>query len=83
MIEFNEEGMSAAKIGWKLSLLHQMAKLWVQKKSFSWATPAAYGGSQARGLIGAAATGLHHSHSNMGSGSCLQPTPQFTATPDP
>ena len=28
------------------------------------ATPAAYGGSQARGLIGAVATGLHHSHSN-------------------
>ena len=30
----------------------------------SWAAPAAYGGSQARGLIGAVATGLHHSHSN-------------------
>jgi len=26
--------------------------------------PAAYGGSQARGLIGAVATGLRHSHSN-------------------
>ena len=31
------------------------------------ATPTAYGGSQARGLIGAVATGLHHSHSNAGS----------------
>ena len=31
------------------------------------ATPAAYGGSQARGLIGAVATGLRHSHSNDGS----------------
>ena len=28
------------------------------------AAPLAYGGSQARGLIGAVATGLHHSHSN-------------------
>ena len=27
----------------------------------------AYGGSQARGLIGAIAAGLDHSHSNMGS----------------
>ena len=44
---------------------------------------AAYGGSQARGLIGAAAAGLHLSHSNAGSGLCLQPTPQLTAMPDP
>ena len=35
--------------------------------AFSRATPAASGGSQARGLIGAIATGLHHSHSNAGS----------------
>ena len=32
--------------------------------AFSRATPAAYGGSQVRGLIGAVAAGLHHSHSN-------------------
>ena len=31
------------------------------------AVPEAYGGSQARGLIGATAAGLHHSHSNAGS----------------
>ena len=31
---------------------------------FSKAVPTAYGGSQARGLIGAVAAGLHHSHSN-------------------
>ena len=43
----------------------------------------AHGGSQARGLIAAVATGLHHSHSNAGSDQCLQPTPQLTATPDP
>ena len=49
----------------------------------SWAAPTAYGGSQARGLIGAAAAGLHHSHSNVGSELRLRPTPQPTATPDP
>ena len=31
------------------------------------ATPAAYGNSQARGRIRAAAAGLHHSYSNVGS----------------
>ena len=50
---------------------------------FLWAAPAAYGGSQARGRIGAVATGLCHSHSNMGSEPHLQPTPQLTATLDP
>ena len=47
------------------------------------AAPVAYGGSQARGPIGAVATGLHHSHSNVGSEPRLRPTPQLTATPDP
>ena len=32
--------------------------------AISWAAPAAYGGSQARGWIGAEATGLCQSHSN-------------------
>ena len=50
---------------------------------FLWATPVAYGGSQARGPIGAVATGLRQSHSNAGSELRLQPTPQLTATPDP
>ena len=45
--------------------------------------PMAYGGSQARGLIGAVATGLRQSHSKAGSEPRLQPTPQLTATPDP
>ena len=40
------------------------------------------GGSQARGLNGAVATGPRQSHSNMGSEPSLQPTPQLTATPD-
>ena len=47
------------------------------------ATPAAYGGSQARGRTGATAAGLHHSHSNAGSEPHLQPIPQLTATTDP
>ena len=47
--------------------------------AISWA----YGGSQARGLIGAVAAGLRQSHSNVGSEPRLQPTPQLTATPDP
>ena len=50
--------------------------------AISWATPAAYGGSQARGRIRTVATGLRRSHSNAGSEPCLQPTPQLTATPD-
>ena len=45
---------------------------------FSKAARASYGGSQARGQIGAVATGLRHSHSNMGSELCLQPTPQHS-----
>jgi len=47
------------------------------------AAPTAYGGSQARGRIRATADSLHHSHSNVGSEPCLQPTPQLTAKPDP
>ena len=43
----------------------------------------AYGSSQARGQIGATAASLYHSHSNVGSEPCLQPTPQLTATPGP
>uniref|UniRef100_A0A8D1UP65 Uncharacterized protein n=1 Tax=Sus scrofa TaxID=9823 RepID=A0A8D1UP65_PIG len=51
--------------------------------AFSRAVPTANGGSQARGLIGAVATSLRQSHSNAGSESRLQPTPQFRTTPDP
>ena len=36
-----------------------------------------------RGQIRATATGLHHSHSNLGSEPSLQPAPQLTAMPDP
>ena len=50
--------------------------------AFSRAAPLAYGGSQARGLIGAVTAGPHHSHSNVGSERCLPPTPQVRARPD-
>ena len=42
-----------------------------------------HGGSQPRGGISVVATGLHHSHSRVGSEPHLQSTPQLTATPDP
>ena len=44
---------------------------------FSRAAPTAYGGSQARGLIGDVA------YRNGRSEPCLQPTPQLTAMLDP
>ena len=51
--------------------------------AISWAAPAAYGGSWAKGLIGAVAASLLQSYSNAGSEPPLQPTPQLTAAPDP
>jgi len=69
-----------------LSFLPQKAYLFIYLFiclfAISWAAPAAYGGSQARGRIGAVATGLHQSHSNAGSEPHLQPTPQLTAALD-
>ena len=50
--------------------------------AISWATPAAYGGSQARGRIEAIAAGLRQSHNSAGSEPRLRPTPQLLATPD-
>ena len=47
------------------------------------AIPTAFGGSQARGPIGAVAAGQCQSHSNVGSEPRLQPTPQLTAALDP
>ena len=53
--------------------------------AFSRGTPSAYGGSQARSLIGAVAASLLHSHSHSYAGSKLnlQPTPQLMAMLDP
>ena len=45
-----------------------------------------YGDSQARGpvrTVGTVASSLRQSHSNVGSESRLQPTPQLMATTDP
>ena len=51
------------------------------------AVPAAYGGSQARGQIGATTAGLRHGRVfdlyHMGSESGLQPMPQLMGTMDP
>ena len=48
------------------------------------ATPTGYGSSQAKGTVGAAAAGLHHSHSNGRPKLLhLRPTPQLMASPDP
>ena len=46
------------------------------------ATPASYGGSQAKGRIGAVATGVYHNHSNAESEACIRPTPQLMTMPD-
>ena len=50
---------------------------------FSRASPMAYGGSQARSLMGAVAVGLRQSHSNARYEPHLRPTPQLMAMPDP
>ena len=50
---------------------------------FSRAVPTVYGGSQARDLNGAVATGLRQSYSNTRSELCLRPTPQLMAMPHP
>ena len=42
----------------------------------------AYGGSQARGQIGAVVAGLYHSDSSAGSEMRLQPRPQLMAMRD-
>ena len=67
----------------KKAILFLFIVLCVCLFAFSRAAPAAYRSSQARDLIGAVATSLHQSHSNMGSELQLRPTPQLTATPDP
>ena len=48
--------------------------------SFFRTAPMAYGSSQARGRIGAAAASLHHSHSDTGSKPHLWPTSQLMVT---
>ena len=62
---------------------HDILTGFLQKSTVFRAALAAYGSSQARGLIVAVAAGLHHSHSNARSKPHLQPTPQLVATLDP
>ena len=50
---------------------------------FFMATRMAYGSFWARGGMGATASGLCHSHSNLGSEPHLRPTPWLMAMPDP
>ena len=49
--------------------------------AISWAAPAAYGGSQARGPIGAVAASLRQSHSNARSEPHLRPIPRRILNP--
>ena len=59
---------------------------WGPISFFFWlfrASPAAYGSSQARGLIGAVAASHSHSHSNARSELHLRPAPELIAKPDP
>ena len=75
---------SAPRKSWFFILIFQIFYLFgLFFFAFSRAAPEAYGGSQARGLIRATAASPSHSHSHARSEPCLQPTPQFTATPDP
>ena len=63
------------KAGCPTQAAHPSSDGWLWKAAFKKtlvfflfrATSAAYGGSQARGQVGATAAGLHHSHSNSGS----------------
>ena len=72
-------------IGEEMTHLYLWTNLSLFSQSFFWgvgATPEAYGSSQARSQAGALHTGLHHSHSNMGSKLHLLPTLQRRPTPD-
>ena len=61
---------------WRLGLFVLLTFFFFCLFAISWATPEAYGGSQARGRIRAVAPRLRQSHSNAGSELRLQPTPQ-------
>ena len=52
---------------WSLSLSLSFSFFFLCLFAFSRAAPVAFGGSQARGLIGAVTTSLHDRHSNAGS----------------
>ena len=82
-ITYEKQTSPASKLGEKELIFFFFFFFFFCLFAISWAAPVAYGGSQARGQSGAAATGLCQSHSNSGSEPRLPPTPQLTATPDP
>ena len=67
---FRKQGLSpppaAPQVSLSSFILFIFIYLFFRLFIFSRAALPAYGGSQARGLIGAAAAGLRHSHSNVG-----------------
>ena len=67
-----------------LSLIrsHWFVYLFIYLFIYFRAAHVAYGSSQARSWIRAAAAGLHHSHSNARTEPPLQPTPQLMTMPD-
>jgi len=81
----NKDGRTKGGLGWSLRHLQGQQMTVCSWKElfffffdflpFSRAAPSAYGGSQARGRIGAVGTGLRQSHSNAGSKPRLQPAP--------
>ena len=71
--------------GWGGVILLNLSIIAISPLTFNFlrAAPPAYGSSQARGQMGAAAASLKHSHSNARSELHLQPTPQLMAMPNP
>ena len=80
-------GEISVHVHWPFSVLFCFSffffKIFIYFKIYFRVTPAAYGSSQARGGIRAAAAGLNHNYSNTRSEPHLRPTPQHTAMPDP
>ena len=67
-------------VSWLCMGLFRNTRLVQQQNFFLFvfrAVPETYGGSQARGWVGAIAAGLYHSHSHVRSKPHLRPTPQL------
>ena len=80
-----QQAVDVYQVGMKPKILYlkPLKKIFFVIVSLLGLHPRAYAGSQARGLIGAIATGLRQSHSNTRSELRLQPTPQLMATSHP
>ena len=68
---------------WQRSLMLMLRCCSLFFSFFLRAAPVVYGSSQTRGGIGAAAAGLWHSHSSIGSELHVWPMPPLSAMPDP